>query len=826
MIKRWYDMLEEIITYIDNKFISTNDFNVCFKNLQLLANYLNNHFRKIFKEDEKAYSLVEDMINNSNILRQSLDVLAKCEFKPLKDKVIYLYDNNDIFALILNIYFNLTKQDIDEYLGLNSLDIDNIDDITNNGTEDEFNNTEYRNKNDKIVVGTENSKDFYSEDAVKMYLKEIGQIKLLTFEEELELAKRISEGDQGARKKMTEANLRLVVSIAKRYVGSGLLFLDLIQEGNLGLFKAVEKFDYTKGYKFSTYATWWIRQSITRAIDDQARTIRVPVHMVEQIKKLNKAREKLYDYLGHEPSPEELAQELGINVEKVNDIIKADNMSPTSIDKEVNDDKDAKTLGDFIPDKDHDTEESALTNVTREELYSAMDECLTLREKNIIIYRFGLVDGHDMTLEEVGAIYNITREGIRQIEAKALRKLNAFYKSKQRIDEIKATQHSIKENSNPTIYAFFLSYTKEEVDSAILELASIHLEIIYKKFGRNLNEYHSLNSNEENLLKDAIEKLQIILASKHKMSVSFLKNFSKQYISTVREIVATFNQDKKDFLYQNFGKNLDLTCEMTENEIFRLNLIIEEIKESIKRWNTKTLIELFSDYYYEEIQVAILSLPKSDQDILYERYGEELNKVLPIDELKKKDLNRIRSKLKRILYNNRNNSFHLPISIYDLIPIPRNTLDMRIKVLDDNEKEDLYKFYGYDLDNPKYAPLDFAFKVHVINDILPKLKNPLPNEVTIYNKARDVANNLILMSLRQKYSKEETLIFLLRMGFYGQKQYTSEEIAEQFQLTVSEVDFVYKSILPSYEKEFSIIYANILDVLIKEDFTKNTIVYN
>ena len=259
------------------------------------------------------------------------------------------------------------------------------------------------------------------EDPVRMYLKEIGKVPLLTAEEEIELAQRMEEGDQEAKKRLAEANLRLVVSIAKRYVGRGMLFLDLIQEGNLGLIKAVEKFDYRKGYKFSTYATWWIRQAITRAIADQARTIRIPVHMVETINKLIRVSRQLLQELGREPTPEEIAEEMDMPVERVREILKI-SQEPVSLETPIGEEEDSH-LGDFIQDDNVPVpaEEAAFT-LLKEQLVEVLGT-LTEREQKVLRLRFGLDDGRARTLEEVGKQFSVTRERIRQIEAKALRKL-------------------------------------------------------------------------------------------------------------------------------------------------------------------------------------------------------------------------------------------------------------------------------------------------------------------------------------------------------------------------------------------------------------------
>ena len=259
------------------------------------------------------------------------------------------------------------------------------------------------------------------EDPVRMYLKEIGKVSLLTADEEIELAKRMEQGDEEAKKRLAEANLRLVVSIAKRYVGRGMLFLDLIQEGNLGLIKAVEKFDYRKGYKFSTYATWWIRQAITRAIADQARTIRIPVHMVETINKLIRVSRQLLQELGREPTPEEIAEEMKMPVERVREILKI-SQEPVSLETPIGEEEDSH-LGDFIQDDNVPVPaDAAAFTLLKEQLIEVLGT-LTEREQKVLRLRFGLDDGRARTLEEVGKEFNVTRERIRQIEAKALRKL-------------------------------------------------------------------------------------------------------------------------------------------------------------------------------------------------------------------------------------------------------------------------------------------------------------------------------------------------------------------------------------------------------------------
>ncbi len=320
---------------------------------------------------------------------------------------------------------HITYDDLANALKGLDLDSDSLDDLYNTFSENNIpvvSEEETDSGNDKILLDDNTlTKDLNINDPVRMYLKEIGQIKLLTTEEELELADRILEGDEEAKTILAEANLRLVVSIAKRYVGRGMLFLDLIQEGNIGLMKAVEKFDVTKGYKFSTYATWWIRQAITRAIADQARTIRVPVHMVETINKLARIQRQLTLELNREPTEEELAKKMNTSVDKIREIYKI-SQEPVSLETPIGEEDDSH-LGDFIKDEHNMSPEEYATNEMLKDEISDILLTLTEREEKVIRLRFGLEDGKARTLEEVGQIFGVTRERIRQIEAKALRKL-------------------------------------------------------------------------------------------------------------------------------------------------------------------------------------------------------------------------------------------------------------------------------------------------------------------------------------------------------------------------------------------------------------------
>ena len=359
--------------------------------------------------EEKLNDLVEKGKKTGKLSSKDLMVLEDMNLSSEETEKFY----DQLESLNIDVLGDDALPPVDEDALPELEELQEIEEVT----EEEMNETE-------AMADT-----FSTDDPVRMYLKEIGKVPLLTPEEEQELAKRMAEGDAEAKHRMEEANLRLVVSIAKRYVGRGMLFLDLIQEGNLGLIKAVEKFDYTKGYKFSTYATWWIRQAITRAIADQARTIRIPVHMVETINKVIRVSRQLLQELGHDPSAEEIAAEMNMPVDKVRDILKIA-QEPVSLETPIGEEEDSH-LGDFIPDEDaSEPSEAASFSLLKEQLMEVLDT-LTPREKKVLELRFGIVDGRTRTLEEVGKEFNVTRERIRQIEAKALRKLRHPSRSKK-----------------------------------------------------------------------------------------------------------------------------------------------------------------------------------------------------------------------------------------------------------------------------------------------------------------------------------------------------------------------------------------------------------
>ena len=365
--------------------------------------------------------------NNKKLTPEEKEAQKKKVLEGLisKGKAAGKLTTNDIDDAIVKI--DMEMDELDKlYETLEQQNIEIIDDL-GDAALDSLNFDSDSQKTAQVQQDV--SKNAAMDDPVKVYLKEIGRIPLLTPEEEIELAIRIADGDEEAKKKLAESNLRLVVSIAKRYVGRGMQFLDLIQEGNLGRIKAVDKFDYTKGFKFSTYATWWIRQAITRAIADQARTIRIPVHMVETINKVKKTNSQLLHKNGRDPTPEEIAAEIDMPVEKVREILRVA-QEPVSLETPIGEEEDSH-LGDFIPDDDALAPADAASQLLLKEQLADVLTTLTEREAKVLSLRFGLEDGHPRTLEEVGKEFNVTRERIRQIEAKALRKLRHPSRSKK-----------------------------------------------------------------------------------------------------------------------------------------------------------------------------------------------------------------------------------------------------------------------------------------------------------------------------------------------------------------------------------------------------------
>ncbi len=355
----------------------------------------------VISSDKNIDSVIKKLVKNSKSAghvstNEILEAMGEMDFEP--DQIEKLYDSMESFGVEI---------------------VEGFEDLPHDEHADAKHTAE------TPLVGEASATD----DPVKIYLKEIGTVPLLTTEEEIEIAQKIQEGDEKAKQRLTEANMRLVVSIAKRYLGRGMSFLDLIQEGNLGLIKAVEKFDYSKGFKFSTYATWWIRQAITRAIADQARTIRIPVHMVETMNKVKRVSGQLLHNNGHEPTPEEIADELNLPVEKIREIMRA-SQDPVSLETPIGEEDDSH-LGDFIPDGDtHAPAEEASNLLLKEHILEVLDT-LTPREKKVLQMRFGIDNGKPRTLEEVGKEFDVTRERIRQIEAKALRKLRHPSRSKK-----------------------------------------------------------------------------------------------------------------------------------------------------------------------------------------------------------------------------------------------------------------------------------------------------------------------------------------------------------------------------------------------------------
>ena len=386
---------------------------------------------ELSRAEELAHTIIDSARRTGNEITYGEINVMLADSNPDKDLLEEIYDLVESKGISImdtrEPSSNELEVDLDDD-DLLDLDMDLDDDDITGDLEDEKKSGVVIKASGEIEV-TDSAKNIPTDDPVRMYFKEIGKVPLLSAEEERDLAIRIEQGDEEAKKKLCESNLRLVVSIARRYLNRGLSFLDLIQEGNLGLIKAVEKFDYTKGYKFSTYATWWIRQAITRSIADQARTIRIPVHMVETINKLIRISRQLLQEYGREPTTEEIAREMGITVEKVREIKKI-SQDPVSLETPIGEEEDSH-LGDFIPDEDIPSPvDAAAYSMLQKQLREVLDT-LSEREKKVLILRFGLDDGRPRTLEEVGKEFNVTRERIRQIEAKALRKLRHPSRSKK-----------------------------------------------------------------------------------------------------------------------------------------------------------------------------------------------------------------------------------------------------------------------------------------------------------------------------------------------------------------------------------------------------------
>ena len=386
---------------------------------------------EVSRAEELAHTIIDSARRTGNEITYGEINVMLADSNPDKDLLEEIYDLVESKGISImdtrEPSSNELEVDLDDD-DLLDLDMDLDDDDITGDLEDEKKSGVVIKASGEIEV-TDSAKNIPTDDPVRMYFKEIGKVPLLSAEEERDLAIRIEQGDEEAKKKLCESNLRLVVSIARRYLNRGLSFLDLIQEGNLGLIKAVEKFDYTKGYKFSTYATWWIRQAITRSIADQARTIRIPVHMVETINKLIRISRQLLQEYGREPTSEEIAREMGITVEKVREIKKI-SQDPVSLETPIGEEEDSH-LGDFIPDEDIPSPvDAAAYSMLQKQLREVLDT-LSEREKKVLILRFGLDDGRPRTLEEVGKEFNVTRERIRQIEAKALRKLRHPSRSKK-----------------------------------------------------------------------------------------------------------------------------------------------------------------------------------------------------------------------------------------------------------------------------------------------------------------------------------------------------------------------------------------------------------
>ena len=456
-------------------------------------------------QSKKNVKAVKD--TNAAAAAASLDAISKLLDKGKKTGVLTY---NEIMESLQSV--DMSPDEIDElYDTFTKRGIDIIDNGNDIGPDDDSN---LKDDEDDIDIDLSIPEGINIDDPVRMYLKEIGRVPLLSADEEIKLAKRMEDGDLEAQKRLAEANLRLVVSIAKRYVGRGMLFLDLIQEGNLGLIKAVEKFDYNKGYKFSTYATWWIRQAITRAIADQARTIRIPVHMVETINKLIRVSRQLLQSLGREPSPEEIAKEMDVSVDRVREIMKIA-QEPVSLETPIGEEEDSH-LGDFIEDHDAPAPAEAASFVLLKEQLEDVLDTLTEREEKVLRLRFGLDDGRARTLEEVGQNFGVTRERIRQIEAKALRKLRHPSRSKELKDFLE--NGNIKNSVNfpavnqPRESKVRLCITNKNMPNILARISKLfadHNLNIENMVNRSRGDYaYTLIDTNDDVRQDIIERIE------------------------------------------------------------------------------------------------------------------------------------------------------------------------------------------------------------------------------------------------------------------------------------------------------------------------------
>lgn len=782
--------------------------------------------------------------NKVNLLKVINDFFIKYNILPDPDIIINLINNYPNFHDCIKEFIEKNKikletKSIDEIVDEQNiiLFIETYCMLNEISLEPEESETE---ENDFEI----DLKDINMVDSVKSYLIEISKYPLLKYDEEQELGIKILENNEFAKKKLIEHNLRLVVRVAKRYLSSGMSFLDLIQEGNLGLIKATEKYDVSKGFKFSTYATHWIRQAITRAIHDKSRNIRVPVHLQEKMNNLNKVKKELSVALLREPTLDEIAEEMQLSVAKIKNLIELQT-DTISINNYIGDEEDSE-LEDFIPDKKYSTEDEAILNTLKNEIVNLFDKCLlSEREKDILIERFGLLDGEEKTLEEVGEKYDLTRERIRQLEAKAIKKIrNSKYikafaeymeepsKAIVRIDLFRKKygdgknnhkkllndeiiieipkEDSKKEKKNmagksKTIYELLKEYTKEEINEALKKLKDEELEIIAIKYGPNLEEPNqSKNYTQETRSKfyyNIIPKLRKILSNPNYKSraESIYDYFSDYTKEKIDEVLSQLTSEELEIIDIKYNRPDKYTKEI-RNRFY--NNIIAKIKRLLKKPNNskkeskqygkklQTIYEYFSDYTKEQVNDMLIKLSDEEFSLITLRYGKDLNNpktnVDFTPEIRTKFYGSLIPKMKRLLSN------------------PEGKRKPRKKVIDVQKNN-----YETEIINP------IKIEEEVKNEIKEENKKETFKEGINKDNYKQLLELLRTPSFAQMMSvlsPKEAIIIALKLGYVDEKYFTTEAIATFLNIETDEVRETTKKILNLYKDNINQLIDEIVEV--------------
>ena len=734
-----------------------------------LTDYLEEEISSIFKE---YFSNLLNKDSSFNIIRSFIDKNLKL-YKQIKKNMLSL----DILSNFLTEFDYFLDIDGIKLLADETILGPILDSIINasgfsSGTTDNFMSQSlietYADLKGATVIqvpdGEELKEEFYTSDVVKTYLLDIGKTQLLSPEKEKELATLKDAGDQDAKKQLIEANLRLVVSIAKKYCNLGLTFLDVIQEGNIGLMTAIDKFDVTKGYKFSTYATWWIRQAITRAIADKGRTIRLPVHLYERIQSLHAAQAELEAKLGRDPTTEELAKHMGLSVDKVAEILKY-RMEPISLNRKTElDDSDSNEIGDFIADG-YDLSEKVTDELYNYDLIEYLREFLKPKEYQVIRLRFGLENGREHTLEEIGQMFGVTRERIRQIEAKVLKKLNENFTFKKRIrdenmgNESKTTETPtlepkvlIADTSKPwnltNLYFNYPSYSQELIDIAFRKLSQMDKEVLAINFYLTNGKLVIFN-NIDYQIND---------------SVKYFDDATKRF----KQILASLEQAKKE-----------------ENNMADKRKRARE---------AKTVFETFNDYNEQEIMEAIAELPQKLKDNLYHRFGPNLTDKLTPQSWTKEDgviyQTRVKAKLAKILAKNRGTS--LINEAQKQIKEQQETITISTSVEQNTTvlkeapevKQSVDEVLEIEVPTPTIEPEQPCISKSDYVAMLELLKTPTLKEIMT------------------EFSAKDAVIIMLKLGYIDNKYFSTESIAEFLGITTTEVRESTTKILSLYKKNF------------------------